>query len=138
MILFDTDAFIELMRRNAEVIDFVKGIDLSSIYINPIIKAEIQFKAVNKRDLAVVNSRIETYPVIPLDDDISEKFSELFERFTLSHRPGVADMLIASTAISYDIPLFTLNTGHFNFIRELKLVKHSIKPIPRAKGSWFQ
>jgi tRNA(fMet)-specific endonuclease VapC len=138
MILFDSDAFIELMRQNAEVVDFVRSVDLSSIYINPIIKAEIQFKAINKRDLALVNSRIDAYPVIPLDDGISEKFSDLFEKYILSHRPGVADMLVASTAVSYDIPLFTLNTAHFNFIRELKLVKHTIKPLARTKGSWFQ
>jgi predicted nucleic acid-binding protein len=74
MILFDTDAFLEMMRENVEVVDFVKGIDLDSIYINPIIRGEIQFKAINKRDLSVINSKLEGYPVIPLDDDISEKF----------------------------------------------------------------
>ena len=46
IILFDTDAFLEMMRENVEVINFVKGIDLDSVYINPIIKAEIQFKAI--------------------------------------------------------------------------------------------
>ena len=138
IILFDTDAFLEMMRENVEVINFVKGIDLDSVYINPIIKAEIQFKAINKRDLSVINAKLEGYPIIPLDDDISEKFSEMYERYLLSRRPGIADMLIAATAVSYDIPLFTLSTAHFNFIRELKLLKHSIKPLPRTKGSWFQ
>jgi tRNA(fMet)-specific endonuclease VapC len=123
MILFDTDAFIELMRGNTSVVDYVREVGINSIYINPVIKSEIQFKAINKRDLVVVNSRLEAYPVIPLYDDISHKFS---------------DMLVAAIAVSYDISLFTLNAPHFNFIRELKLVKHSIKPLPRTKGSWFE
>ncbi len=38
IILFDTDAFLEMMRENVEVVNFVKGIDLDSIYINPIHK----------------------------------------------------------------------------------------------------
>ena len=138
MILCDTDAFVEMMRGNGIVVDFVKVVGIDSIYINPAIKSEIQFKAINKRDLSIVNSRLDSFPVIPLDDDISEKFSSIFEKYVLSHRPGVADILVAATAVSYDIPLFTLNVAHFNFIRELKLVKHSIKPLPRTKGSWFQ
>ena len=84
--------------------------------------------------MSAINSKIEGYPIIPLDDDISE----LYEKYLLSHRPGIADMLIAATAVSYDIPLFTLNTAHFNFIHDLKLLKHSIKPLPQTKGSWFQ
>ena len=87
MILFDSDSFIELMRRNAEIVNLVNDIGINSIYINPIVKAEIQFKAINKRDLAVIDSKLDLYPSIPLDDDISDKFSALFEKYLLSHRP---------------------------------------------------
>lgn len=138
IILCDTDAFIELMRQNPDVVSYLREIGFDSIYINPIIKAEIQFKAINKRDLLFINSRLEPFPVIPLDDDIADKFSRIYEKHLLSFRPSVPDMLIAATALSYDIPLFTLNLPHFAFISGLKLVKHTLKPLPRVKGSWFQ
>jgi len=99
MILFDTDSFIELMRGNALVAACAREVGMDSVYINPVIKAEIQFKAVDKNDLKRVNARLDAFPVIPFDDDISDRFSNIFERYTLSHRPGVADMLIAATAV---------------------------------------
>ncbi len=137
MILCDSDVIVELWRNNPGVVELIKQLGEENLYINAIIKAEIQNKAVDKRDLRHINQRLENFPLIMLDDDISEKFNDLFEKYLLSHRPAVPDMLVAATALSYDISLFTLNIDHFSFVSGLKLIQHELKPLARKKGSWF-
>jgi predicted nucleic acid-binding protein len=57
---------------------------------------------------------------IPLDADISGRFLNLLNTYALSHRLSVPDALIAATALSQDIPLFTLNHRDFRFVADLK------------------
>jgi tRNA(fMet)-specific endonuclease VapC len=45
------------------------------------------------------------------------------QRYLLSHKASIPDMLIAATAISNDLELYTLNTKDFKFIPELSLYK---------------
>lgn len=40
--------------------------------------------------------------------------------YTLSHNLDLPDALIASTAIIYDLELYTLNKKHFRYIDNLK------------------
>ena len=46
---------------------------------------------------------------------------ELMSRYSLSHKVSIPDMLIAATAISHELELYTLNTKDFKFIPELNL-----------------
>jgi tRNA(fMet)-specific endonuclease VapC len=57
---------------------------------------------------------------IPLDEEISHRFLALLEEYALSHKLSVPDALIAATALSHNLPIFTLNVKDFRFIRDLK------------------
>jgi len=52
---------------------------------------------------------------------ISNKFIQLMETYALSHKLSIPDALIASTALAYQMDLFTLNKKDFHFITELRL-----------------
>jgi tRNA(fMet)-specific endonuclease VapC len=54
--------------------------------------------------------------------EIGTIFKNSFRKYSLSHRPQIADMLIASFALHYEMPLFTLNTKDFSFVENIKLV----------------
>ena len=56
-------------------------------------------------------------------------FTSLIKKYHLSHNIQIADCLIASICIANNLPLFTLNTKHFRYIPNLKLISHNIKPI---------
>ena len=58
---------------------------------------------------------------ISLDADISDRFLALLEKYALSHRLSVPDALIAATALSQNLALYTLNVKDFRFIPDLKL-----------------
>ena len=70
----------------------------------------------------LIENQLAKYTTIPLNIDISEIFFDLFKTFTLSHRPGIADTLIAATALYYNLPLYTLNKKHFQFIPGIVLL----------------
>lgn len=59
-------------------------------------------------------------PLFGLNDSISVLFVELMRRYSLSHKVSIPDMLLAATAISHELELYTLNTKDFKFIPDLK------------------
>ena len=58
---------------------------------------------------------INKFNSIGLDSEISRMLSRLtWEHYT--KRPGIADMIIAATALTYPVELFTFNRKDFDFI----------------------
>jgi len=57
-----------------------------------------------------------------MTEEITEIAIKLIERYSKSHGLKIPDALIASTAIYYDIKLWTYNVKDFRFIKELKLM----------------
>lgn len=62
-------------------------------------------------------------PVIPLDYSVAVKAIELRQRKPIS----LADAIIAATALTYDLTLFTENVKDYTGIKDLKIV--SIKDV---------
>lgn len=61
--------------------------------------------------------------MLPINEKISKNFIEQMLKYSLSHNLDLPDALIASTAIIYNVELFTLNVKHFKYIDNLKLLK---------------
>jgi predicted nucleic acid-binding protein len=59
--------------------------------------------------------------LIPVDENIAKKFSSLLQKYS---RQGLrnADALVAATAWSRNLPLFTRNFRHYRFISEITLL----------------
>jgi predicted nucleic acid-binding protein len=58
--------------------------------------------------------------LIPVDENIAENFSSLLQKYS---RQGLrnSDALVAATAWSRNLPLFTRNIRHYRFISEITL-----------------
>jgi tRNA(fMet)-specific endonuclease VapC len=137
MILFDTDVTIDYLRGNPEVIEFAGYAGIENLFINSIIRMEVLYKAIDKKDLQRIKKLLDALPSIPLESAISDIFEATFETYALSHRPAIPDMLVAATCLYYDIALFTFNKKDYHYIKYLHLVQHDLKPMPRKGGSWF-
>lgn len=79
-----------------------------------------QLKEVEKKFLQNFFNAI---PILPLDDSVAAKAIELRQRKPIS----LADAIIAATALTYDLTLFTDNIKDYVGIKGLKLV--SIKDV---------
>jgi len=122
MVIFDTNILIELYRGNIAVKEEIERIKSNVFYISSITVAEFMVGAKDKADLKKIEKQLSYYTAIPINTEITDIFIDLFKTLTLSHRPGIADTLIAATALYYHLPLYTYNKKHFQFIPGIELV----------------
>ena len=116
MVIFDTNILIELYRGNNAVKEDIERIKSDVFYLSSITVAEFMVGAKDKADLSRIEKQLSKYTPIPINNEISAIFTDLFRTYTLSHRPGIADTLIAATSLYYHLPLYTLNKKDFQFI----------------------
>ncbi len=83
--------------------------------------AELLNGARNKIEYNKLRLKIEHIRVIPVDENISDIFISLVEKYSLSHHIGIPDTFIAATSLFYNVELYTLNQKDFKFIPNLKL-----------------
>jgi predicted nucleic acid-binding protein len=121
MILVDTNILIEIYRDNQSIIEKVRSIGQENIAVSVITSAELMYGARNKNELQTILKDLKKISVLNLDTEISIKFGQLIEKYALSHKLSLPDALIAATAICRNLPLYTLNTKDFKYIKEVKL-----------------
>jgi predicted nucleic acid-binding protein len=75
----------------------------------------------NKAETIQLKKKLKAYNVIHFNEKTSKLSIELIEQFRLSHGLLIPDAIIAATAITYGLKLFTYNVKDFKFIPGLKL-----------------
>jgi tRNA(fMet)-specific endonuclease VapC len=121
MILCDTNILIEFYKGNQQIVDTLRRIGSASLAVSVVTIGELFYGARDRRELSKIQIHLAQIQQVPLDEDISTHFIDLLGRFALSHKLSVPDALIASSAISREIPIYTLNIKDFRFIPGLKL-----------------
>ena len=76
----------------------------------------------DKDDLRRIEKQLTKYTPIPINEAITDIFLDVYNRYSLSHRPQIADTFIAATALYYHLPVYTTNKKHFQFISGIKLL----------------
>ncbi|HEY9702449.1 MAG TPA: type II toxin-antitoxin system VapC family toxin [Allocoleopsis sp.] len=121
MILCDTNILIEFYKNNPQIINELRSIGINQLAISTITQAELYYGAINKIELQKIKKHLGLLHIFPVDVMVSTKFIELMETYSLSHKLSIPDALIAATALSNNIDLYTLNVKDFRFIKGLNL-----------------
>jgi tRNA(fMet)-specific endonuclease VapC len=121
MILCDTNILIEFYKNNPNIVQELRRIGSSNLAISVITKAELYYGAINKPELNQIKKHLDLISNIPLTQVISAQFIQLMTDYSLSHKLTIPDALIAATAITQDLELYTLNIKDFRFIKDLKI-----------------
>ena len=102
------------------------------LYLSVISEAEMYVgmkRSEKRRTVETINK----FNVIGLDAEISRRLLNLiWEHYT--KRPGIADMIIAATALTYPVELFTFNKKDFDFVEGITFYrpKHKHKYGPES------
>jgi len=120
-VIIDTCVLIELQRGNPVVINKVYEFDQRDIFITPVVVAEFYRGARDKEEWLKCRKLISKFGILSLNELVTNVFIDIFDNFSLSHRPSIPDMLIAAASVHYNIPLYTLNEKDFKFIPQLQL-----------------
>lgn len=123
MILCDTNILIELYKNKPRITQELRLISIGKMAISAVTQAELYYGALNKAELRKIKKHLSLIHNYPIDVSISDKFIELMENYSLSHKLSTEDALIAATALVHDIELYTLNLKDFRFIPKLNLYK---------------
>jgi tRNA(fMet)-specific endonuclease VapC len=126
MILCDTNVLIEFYKNNPRITAELRQVGLGNLTVSVITVAELYYGALNKSELKMIKENLALMHQIPVTRDISLRFLELMETYSLSHKPGIPDMLIAATALDDDLTLFTLNVKDFQYIPDLKIYEETV------------
>jgi tRNA(fMet)-specific endonuclease VapC len=120
MILCDTNILVEFYKNNSIIIKELRLIGLNNLAII-ITQAELYFGAINKSEFAKIKNHLSLLNIYSININISTQFISLMDTYSLSHKLSIPDALIASTALVYQIELYTLNRKDFRFISGLNL-----------------
>ena len=123
MILCDTDVIIETLKGDDKTIKIIERIGLENIAISSVTVMELYFGALNKRELNKIKKYLKALKVVHFDSTVSEMAVSMIESYSKSHGLQIPDAIIAATALSLEIKLFTLNLKDFRYIDGLKLQK---------------
>ena len=130
MVIVDADVVIEVLRKNPAVTSYLRNdIGAFNIVLSAVTIAEIQQGATNKEGLQQINRLLKQYIILPIDHPISNIFSNLVQKYVLSHDTDIGDTFVAATALHYQIPLLTMNYKHYKHIPALQLVRHNLRPL---------
>ncbi len=117
MIILDTNILIEIIRNNVDIIEKCKAFDSDNLVISSISYVEFLVGSRDKADFHRNMKFLSRFTQIPVDQNINNELIDIFENYSLSHKPSVPDMLIAATAIHYKALLYTLNKKISNIYR---------------------
>ena len=127
MILCDTNVIIEIFKGNDRIIKIIERIGLENIAISSVTVMELYFGALNKRELNKIKKHLNALIIVHFDNDISTLAVRMIENYSKSHGLQIPDAIIAATAQSLNIRLFTLNLKDFTYIEGLRIHKYELK-----------
>ncbi len=119
--LFDTNIFIYLEKRNVKAITLIE--ETENIHISAITYMELMQGASNKSKVRLVERLLQAFNIriLELNENISIIARLLIKQHAQSHALTLGDALIAATAIQSNFELITANYRDFRFIDGLEL-----------------
>jgi len=122
LLLIDTDILIDVARGEEKSIKrLTKEENKFTLAISSITQMELIVGCRNKSELKTLDKFLSKFEIISLNEEITSQAIELLKEYKLSHGLLIADSLIASTAIVFDIPFLSKNQKDYKFIENLKL-----------------
>jgi len=121
LVLCDTNVFIHFFNGNEETINIFKKLGDRRILIPSVTVMELYQGMGNKAELSSMKKKIKNYSVLHFTSDVSILAIGYINRYSLSHNLQIPDAIIAASAVTFQLPLFTYNLKDFRFIPKIKL-----------------
>ena len=122
-ILIDTDILIDAALTNSKAINYLEKIETHSLLsVSIVTQMELLVGCRDKNELLKTECFLKRFHVISLNEIMCETAIHLLRCYRLSHGLHIPDSLIASTAISLNIPFASKNQKHFRIIKNLQLL----------------
>jgi predicted nucleic acid-binding protein len=120
IVLCDSNILFELLKGNEKIKNNLEKIGDESIAFSIITHAEA-YAGASKKDMNSLKSFFAKYKLYHINEEASKLFHGLIISNHRRDSKWIPDALIAATALSNNLEVFTLNRKDFDFIPGLKL-----------------
>lgn len=117
-ILLDTDVIIDYLRGRSEAVAYLEALN-GPLFLSVITVAELYAGVREGRERVQLDLLVSAFTVIPIDQTIAITGGLYRREYSKSHGTGLADALIAATAVTRGLALVTLNKKHFPMVPSL-------------------
>jgi hypothetical protein len=117
-LLFDTDVIIDFFRGKERAVDYVKS-NLENFALSVITIAEL-YAGMQKHEKQEIDEFVSVVPVIQVSVQIAKTGGILKLEYGAAHGIGIADALMAATAIEENLQLVSLNIKHYPMFPHLE------------------
>lgn len=116
-LLLDTNVIIDFLRGLSESITYFSSIPAETeLLISTITVTELYAGVADEKEERLLKDFLQGYQIISVDHILARKGGLIKNKFWPSHGVGIADAVIAATAISNNAKLITLNLKHFPMV----------------------
>lgn len=118
MLLIDTDVLIDYLRGFKKAANYLEE-TTDPLLLSSITLAELYAGVKGKEERDVLKNFLRLFKVMPVDHHVAELGGNFRNDFGKSHGTGLADALIAATAVTHRANLVTLNKKHFPMVDDV-------------------
>jgi len=118
-LLIDTNILIDYLRNHSPAVNYFEKLTFP-LFLSVITVAEIYAGIRNEKEKKLVSGFLSIFEIIPTDHAIAMTSGEFCKKYRNSHGTGLADAIIAATALHNELELVTLNTRHFPMLKTVK------------------
>ncbi|MBI4235311.1 type II toxin-antitoxin system VapC family toxin [Candidatus Peregrinibacteria bacterium] len=123
MYVIDTDILIDYLRLHDKAINFLDNLKRKERHIAFLTVFELINGYNNKNQEKKINNFLENFVTLDLNTNIAKTALQIYKTKKWSTGLGIADSLIAATAIKHKYALVTRNIKHYQNIADLKVKK---------------
>jgi predicted nucleic acid-binding protein len=117
-LLLDTDVLVEYLRGRPEAVEYLEG-RASDLYLSVISAAELFAGARGDEDEGSLKQFLLAFAILPVTEKVA-RLGGLYRRdFGPGHGTGLADALIAATAVENGVNLVTFNRRHYPMVSRI-------------------
>ena len=117
--LIDTDVLIEYLRGSEPVAKFLEALE-GDLLVSAISVAELFSGARGPEELAALDQFMLAFEVVPVDERLARQGGILRQEYQPSHDTGLADALIAASAMASGAELLTSNRRHYPMVKSVR------------------
>jgi len=123
--IVDTDILIDAGRGMSDAVTCLQKLESqSTLAVSAITQMELFIGCRNKSELQQAEKFLKRFVLLKLTEQISDRATDLLKQYRLSHGLLIADALIASAALTFDVEFISKNQRDYQFIVGLKLLSY--------------
>lgn len=118
-VLIDTNVMVDFLRGNPKAVTLLKRCS-SCVVISSIVAAELYAGVKGEKELEILDSLLSLFRLVPVSSALARSGGLLKRDYGKTHGVGLADAIVAATAIAEHADLKTLNVKHYPMLKGLK------------------